>query len=189
MTQPALKPLRSEKEAAKLANPERLPFGKLLAWAGAELSAAGNFTIGIFNNVGMAAVAWFVGIVMTAAGYAGDAATQPAFALTAIRGLFGQLPAALFATIVVLMFAYTRFEHKVLPEAQERVRVLREKQGAPSFAAAVDENADGLVGPDELPVPPLVTKTQGVSSHADPYHAVGPLLPTERSMDKGLGTD
>lgn len=32
------------------------------------------------------------------------------------------------------MLAYARFEHKVLPEARERVRVLREKQGVPSHA-------------------------------------------------------
>ncbi|MDJ0458631.1 hypothetical protein PUN71_015610 [Arthrobacter sp. NQ7] len=32
------------------------------------------------------------------------------------------------------LLAYARFEHKVLPEARERVRVLREKQGVPSHA-------------------------------------------------------
>lgn len=45
MAATATKPSRAEKRDARLANPDRLPFGKLLAWAGAGLSAGCNFIV------------------------------------------------------------------------------------------------------------------------------------------------
>ncbi len=38
-------PTRADRRAARLANPDRLPFGRLLAWAGAGLSAGANFIV------------------------------------------------------------------------------------------------------------------------------------------------
>lgn len=36
---------RADRRAARLANPDRLPFGRLLAWAGAGMSAGANFIV------------------------------------------------------------------------------------------------------------------------------------------------
>ncbi len=38
----APKPTRADKRAARLANPDRLPFGRMLAWSGAGISAGAN---------------------------------------------------------------------------------------------------------------------------------------------------
>lgn len=135
--------------------------------------------IGIFNNLGMAVAAWFVGVVMSGTGYVGEAAQQTDEALLAIRILFGLLPAALMLAVVALMVLYTRFEKRVLPAAQQRVQERRDAAGRPETAVAVDTNADGVVDPDEVPVPPLTSSAQAVPLHADPTHLAGPHLPVD----------
>lgn len=143
--------------------------------------------VGVFNNAGMAVAAGLVGLVMSASGYLGDAATQTPAALGAIRALFGLLPASLYALVAGLMFLYTRFEKNVLPEAQERVRVHRAAQGNPTVAVAVDTDADGIVEPSELPMPDLTLSNQGIPTLADPSHIAGPSLPVDDDTEQPTG--
>jgi len=130
--------------------------------------------VGIAGSIGAAIAAQTVGAVMQSTGYDGKLAQQSEVATLAIRLMYGLSFLLGFAVIAACMFFFMRFEKRILPTAQATVAELRHRHGL-TASGALDTNADGIVQPGEVSLPPLTTSAQGLPTHADPAHATGPV--------------
>lgn len=126
-------------------------------WKGhRRLESTLGATVAIFNNVGAGVAGALVGAVMARTGYNGAQTTQSGSALIGIRALYSVLPFVLLLVVAFSMWLYHRFDSK-LPEYQREVEARRAASGeGVAEASMADTNADGILEPEEVPVPTLV---------------------------------
>ena len=63
--------------------------------------------VGLGAKIGAALGAGALGVLLSLAGYTGDAATMPSSAMTMIRMLFTLVPAALYILVAISLKGYT----------------------------------------------------------------------------------
>lgn len=138
--------------------------------------------VGVGQNLGTAVIAGIVGFLMSSSGYVGTSEVQSESALLMIRILFGALPAVGYLLIAGFMFAFSKFERDLLPDAQAKVAEMRQSRGLTARGAeasrAQDTNADGVIEADEFVVPPVAINAQGLAVPVENLGA-GPVVESE----------